>query len=414
MMMVQNSLGTGPTGRHGAPLPVLTLKELDVDPHGVFRKYRKDHAIVLHETGGYFVLRFAEVDRLGKDPRLGPSGTSVPETLGVSSGPIFDTFTYSMITADGDVHRRRRAPLSRQFANRAINDMRQSIRRTADDLIDDWYGNGEVDFFGEFAAGLPARVIADMLGLPREQIPEFTVQAYQVSKIFSFGISPDDIAKSEKAMERLRDYSERALDERRRSPRDDFLSAYLAAATEAGEISPEELVYQIVTLIVGGSDTTRVALAAQLSLLLQHREQWDAVCNDPSLVPGAVAEAMRMEPSGAAGFRVPREDIDIDGIVIPAGKLVTLSTMSAMRDEAVYDRPDVFDIRRTDQPRLHPVFGWSAHRCLGEALARAELEEGLLAITARLPQLQLDTQPKIKGHMGVRRIDAEMRIYWKP
>jgi cytochrome P450 len=85
--------------------------------------------------------------------------------------------------------------LSRQSANRAINEMGQSIRRTADDLIDGWYGNGEVDFFGEFAASLPARVIADVLGLPREQILEFTVQAYQVSKIFSFGLSPDDIGR---------------------------------------------------------------------------------------------------------------------------------------------------------------------------------------------------------------------------
>jgi cytochrome P450 len=143
---------------------LLTLKELDGDPHGVFRRYRKDHAVVLHETGGYFVLRFADVDRLSKDPRVGPSGTSFPEALGVSSGAIFDLFTYSMITADGDVHRRRRAPFSRLFAIRTINDMRQSFRRTADDLIGEWYGRGEVDFFGEFASKMPARIIAAFWG----------------------------------------------------------------------------------------------------------------------------------------------------------------------------------------------------------------------------------------------------------
>jgi cytochrome P450 len=413
-MTAENFAKTESESSHGAALPVLTLKELDADPHAVFRKYRKDHAVVLHETGGYFVLRFAEVDRLGNDPLVAPSGTSYPEALGISSGATFDLFNYSMITADGDVHRRRRAPLSRQFAARTINQMRQGIRRTADDLINGWYADGEVDFFGEFASSLPARVIAHMLGLRREEIPEFTVQVYEVTKIFSFGLSPDDIQKIDKAMQQLRAYSKRALDERRRSPRGDFLSTYLAAATEAGENSPEELVAQIMTLIIGGTDTTRVAFAAQLSLLLQHREQWNAVCVDPSLAPGAVAEAMRMEPSGAATFRVPREDIDIDGTVIPAGQLVTLSTMSAMRDETVYDRPDVFDIRRTNQPRVHPIFGWGAHRCLGEALARAELEEGLLAIAARIPQLQLDAPPEIRGHMGVRRIEAAMRVFWKP
>jgi cytochrome P450 family 103 len=413
-MAVQNFAKTGAGSLHGAVLPVLTLKQLDEDPHGVFRQYRKDHAVVLHETGGYFVLRFADVDRLGKDPRVGPSGTSFPEALGISSGTTFDLFEYSMLTADGDVHRRRRAPLSRQFATRTINEMRQSIRGTADDLINGWYGDGEVDFFGEFAANLPARIIADLLGLPREDIPEFTLQVYEVTKIFSFGLNPDEIGKIEKAAQQLRVYSEKALDERRRSPREDFLSAFLAAATEAGEMSPQEILYQILPLIIGGTDTTRVALAAQLSLLLQHREQWEAVCDDPSLVPAAVSEAMRLEPSGAAAVRVPREDIDVDGTVIPAGQLVTLSTMSAMRDETVYDRPDVFDIRRTSQPRLHPIFGFGAHRCLGEALARAELEEGLSAIAARIPQLRLDTPPKINGHMGVRRIDGAMRVFWKP
>ena len=102
-----------------------------------------------------------------RDPRVGPSGTSFPEALGISSGAIFDLFTYSMITADGDVHRRRRAPFSRLFAARTINDMRLSIRRTADDLIGEWYERGEVDYFGEFAAPMPARIISDLLGLPR-------------------------------------------------------------------------------------------------------------------------------------------------------------------------------------------------------------------------------------------------------
>ena len=94
-MTVQNSTEAGSAPLHDAAPPVLNLKQLEADPHGVFRKYRKDHAVVLHETGGYFVLRFADVDRLAKDPRVGPSGTSFPEALGVSSGAIFDLFTYN-------------------------------------------------------------------------------------------------------------------------------------------------------------------------------------------------------------------------------------------------------------------------------------------------------------------------------
>ena len=213
----------------------------------------------------------------------------------------------------------------------------------------------------------------------------------------------------ETAVRQLRDYVDKAIQERRRNPREDFLSAFLAAAKEAGELSPEEMIYQIVPLIIGGADTTRVALAMQLALLLQHREQWVEVCGDSTLIPGAVTEAMRFEPSGAGTVRLAREDIDVDGSVIPAGQLIVLSMMSAMRDETAYRDPDKFDIHRTDHPRLHPIFGFGAHRCIGEALARAELEESLSAIAARIPQLHLDVAPKIKGHYGVRRIDAEMR-----
>jgi hypothetical protein len=97
--------------------------------------------------------------------------------------------------------------------------------------------------------------------------------------------------------------------------------------------------------------------------------------------------------------------------MIPAGAFITLSTMSAMRDERAYDRPDIFDIRRTDQPRLHPIFGSGQHRCIGEALARVELEEGLSVLTQRLPKLRLEMPPKIRGASSVRRVDA-MMVSW--
>ncbi len=398
----------------GAALPVLTLKQLDPDPHAVFRQYRKDHAVVLHETGGYFILRYADVDRLGKDPRVGPNGPSFIKALGISNGPIFDLFERSMIAADGDLHRRLRAPVFRQLAPRTITELRLNIRRAANELVSGWYEYGEVDFLAGFAAKLPARVMADLLGLPREDIPEFARLTYEVTKIFSFGLSVDEIGEIEKASQKLDDYIAKALELRRCRPRTDFMSVFLLETSEAGELSPKEVLYQILALIIGGTDTIRVALVMLFALLLQHREQWEAVCDDPSLIPGAVSEALRFEPSGASIGRVTREDIEIDGTVIAAGQLVTLSTMSAMRDGAAYDCPDVFDIHRTYQRRLHPIFGFGAHRCIGEALARAELEESLSLITARIPQLELDTPPKIKGHMGVRRVDGAMQIVWKP
>jgi cytochrome P450 len=107
------------------------------------------------------------------------------------------------------------------------------------------------------------------------------------------------------------------------------------------------------------------------------------VCRDPSLIPGAVSEAMRFEPSVASFVRVTTEDIEVGDAVLPARQFIILSTMSGARDEEAYERPDVFDIRRTDQAPLFPAFGAGAHRCIGEALARVELEESLAALAAR-------------------------------
>jgi len=173
-------------------------------------------------------------------------------------------------------------------------------------LIESWYADGQVEFVGQFAAQLPARVIGDLLGLPRADIPSFTKLVYLVTRFISASILPDEIPESEAACQQLRDYVEKTLEDRRRAPRDDFLSDFLGKADAAGELSPLEIIFQIVQLIVGGTDTTRVAIVVQLALLLQHREQWDAVCRDPSLIPGAVAEAMRFNsPARSTDFSHP-------------------------------------------------------------------------------------------------------------
>jgi cytochrome P450 family 103 len=394
-------------------LPVLDVADLDADPHGMFRRYRAAYPFVRHETGAYLVLRHADIERLVIDSRTSASETVHPQLFGVTEGALFDFFDQGMLTANGAVHRRRRSPFSRSFAARTIADLRPHIRRSAEELIEIWYGDGQVEFVGQFAAQLPARVIGDLLGLPRADIPSFTELVYSVTRFITSSVVPDEIPESEAACRQLRDYVEKTLEDRRRAPRDDFLSDFLAKAEAAGELSPIEIIFQIMQLIVGGTDTTRVAIVMQLALLLQHREQWDAVCRDSSLVPRAVAEAMRFEPSVASYVRVTTEDIEVGSAVLPARKFIMLSTMSAARDEGAYERPDVFDIRRDDQPRLLPAFGAGAHRCIGEALARAELEESLAALAARIPQLQLDEAPAIKGHSGIRRVDT-MRISWRP
>ena len=248
--------------------------------------------------------------------------------------------------------------------------------------------------------------------MPEADIPRFTTWVYKTTRALSFSFTPEELPEITDAGGKLSEYVNGLLKDRRAMPGDDFLSRYATAADEAGELSPEEILSQVITLIAGGTDTTRGAMAMQVSLLLQHREQWDAVCRDASLIPGAVSEAMRYEPSVGGFGRLALEDLKIDGYNVPAKRFITLSTISAMRDPELYAEPDRFNIRRTDHPRWHMVFGGGAHRCLGEALARAELEEGLAALAARIPHLQLAGEPsRLLEHSGVRPITA-MRVAW--
>jgi len=387
--------------------PLLSIAELDADPHGVFRHHRALMPFILHESGSYFVLRAKDVETLMRDdPRTRQSEVEYPVMLGITEGTLFDFFTEGMLTSNGVVHQRRRAPFTRTFAARLVSQLRPRIRAAAEELVDSWYSGGEIDLVADYSALIPARTIADVLGLRRDDIPHFTRLVYQLSRVLSFLFTPDEIPALQAAAWELLDYVEAVLADRRKAPRKDFLSAFLAEAELAGELSPLEIVVQIIQLIVGGTDTTRVAGAIQVALLLQHRDQWDAICRDPRLIPGAVAEALRYEPSVATVGRISLGDIPLEGGVLPAGKFLMLSTMSAMRDESVHVDPDRFNIRRSDRRRTHLVFGSGVHRCLGEALAVAELEEGLAVLAARLPQLRFSSgPPQLRGHSGIRRLE---------
>ncbi|MGI4952772.1 MAG: cytochrome P450 [Janthinobacterium lividum] len=395
-----------------SPVPLLSLHDLEADPHGVFRRYRPVTPAITREGGGLIVLRAHDVERLMRDPRVRQAETDMLDQRGVTDGALRELFEYGMLSSNGEAHRRRRSPFTRTFASAMITALRPTIRRSAEALIARWPDEPGLDFVAHFAAPLPAKIISVILGLPPEDIPYFTRLVYSVSHILSFTYAPEDLPRMQTDARELSDYVKALLARRRAAPQDDLLSAFLADADARGELSALEMVIQIVSLIIGGTDTTRVGLTSIVSLLLQHRAQWDALCADPGLVRKAAAEGLRLEPSAGSVPRVAAESFDLDGVPVRSGQFVTLSTMSAMRDETVYRRPDAFDIHRPDARQVHLIFGGGAHRCIGESLAWAELEEGLNALAAACPGLRLAGAPaSVWGHMGIRRVGA-MQVAW--
>ena len=400
----------------GAEPPALSIAQLDGDPHGVFRHYRPLTPLLKRDRVGYIAIRATDIEPLAFDPRTRQIETEQLAVRGIHSGPLVELWSNSMLFSNGGEHRRRRAPMSRAFAFKLIEEMRPRIRAAARNILEQHLQAGELagelDFLGGFASLIPAHIIANILGIPPADVPHFTELVYSVSRSLSISYSNAEIQGMQDSARQLMEYVNGLLGTRGAALDNEFLASYLKTVTEADNVSAAEILSQVVTIIIAGSDTTRGAIAVQVALLLQHREQWDAVCADPALIPGAVSESLRYEPVVGSIPRFTLEDIEIDGFLVPRNSILSLSTLSAMRDPAQYAEPDRFNIRRTDHPRRHLIFGLGVHRCLGEILARAELEESLAALTSLLPQLELaGAPPSLQGHGGIRRIDG-MRVQW--
>lgn len=379
---------------------MLSIADLNANPHAAFERWRLVNPCVDYEGGGKFILRHEDVLRLSSDPRIVATGTALPESRGVTAGVLHDIFGVGMLTSNGARHQGRRAIISRALASVLASDMRNHVRAATEELIDAVQENGSAEFVSQFASPIPILALAGLLGVEVSERAHFVSRVEELGRFFAPASTNADIDLSSAAAEYLRDYLELKLRETKGGMSDFLYAAKIAG--EAERLAPIEIIFQVIQVILGGTESVRASLAAQISLLLQHRSQWNSLCTDPSLVSAAVSEAMRYEPGIAGLVRATAEPIEIEGTSLPANCLVILSTMSALRDERVFKRPNMFDIHRDDLPRLHLAFGGGAHRCVAEHLARVELEEALAVFAARLPELRLEDIPVFGGHIFIR------------
>lgn len=331
--------------------------------------------------------------------------TELQMMQGVFNGPIYDFIAQVMLFANGEVHQRRRQPIARTFAFKLMEAMRGKAAATAEELITERLGKGPFDYVQEFAAQIPARIIADVLGIPRSDLPVFLNWIRDTSESIGF-MDLERRPQIEQSLTEFNAYVDTLLADRRANPRGDFLSDYVAATAASGDLTEGEIRAQVVGLILAGSDTTRNSMCMTLFQLLQHQDQWRALVADPDgLKKKAVEEGLRFEPVVSGIPRVAINDMEIEGYHIPAGAIVAVSILSVLRDPDVYANAEQFDIHRTDQQRWHLAFGAGAHRCAGEALARVELEETLAAIARLAPNAKIIGDPPRLNPGAIRTVD---------
>jgi cytochrome P450 family 103 len=385
--------------------------EFRPDPHKGFAKYRPLAGLIDFGYGFPYVTRHSDAQQLLNDPRTRQAEVEGLEFRGITSGHLYDFYANSMLLSSPPRHQLRRAPVARAFAYKLVEAWRPRVRKIIGDLLDGIAPGSEFDFLNEIASPLPSVLIAEILGAPTADAPKFATMVYTMTR--GIGAFRDgDFPAIEAAAGELNAYVEALLEERRAEPREDFLTDYLERVSELGELTPKEILMQVVSLVIAGSETTRFALTSMVGLLLSDRVQWENLCTDLGLVPGAVKESLRYEPPVGSIGRIVVEPLSVDGIALKKGAVLSVSLLSAQRDETVFEDAARFDITRRDHPRWGLSFGYGAHRCLGEALARAELEEALTVLAEKKPNMRLaGPPPQYKGHSGIRGI-TPMVVAW--
>lgn len=385
-------------------LPKVEKRPAGMSDHDYVAIYRDQGPVAVDRYGFYWIFSHANMLAVTDPALTRQAETEKLQVLGISDGPIWEYFANSLLFSNGAAHERRRRPLARAFAYRVMDGLRPRIRAIAEGLIRPHLG-AETDVLNDIAGRLPARIVAEVLGAPEADIPYFSSLVYPAMRALSLSHS-EDIETAAKSLSALDDYIVRLLKDRRAAPQDDFLSAYVTQVDEAG-LTAEEARVQISSVILAGSDTTRMALCSTLAQLWRHPDQWAAFVADPEgLKADVAAEGLRFDPVIGSLPRIAVADFGLEGVSIPKGAVLVPIMPAILRDPDVYAEPDVFDIHRRDHPRYHPVFGAGAHRCLGEALARAELEEALAAFASLAPDAKLLVAPTLKGVAGARSIDG--------
>ena len=352
------------------------------EAHAIIRQAHLQAPIALGPYGPE-VLGYDLVRTVLRDSRFAmPRGISLV-VQGITSGPVWDKVCQTIMSVDAAQHHRLRRLVSRAFTPRAAQRMRTACVDVINELIDRHSAAGRCDMVHDIARQYPVAIICALVGAPREDWELFSRWADDLSKAFGANVAAEEPAIL-RAWEQLDTYLKELIARRRHTLSDDLISELIRAEEDGDRLTHDELVNLVAILLNAGTDTTRNQLAAAVQVLSDHPDQWALLAAQPELAPKAVEELMRHSPIVFAALRVATADVELDGVLIPAGAYVIANTAAANRDPAVYDDPDRLDItRRGAAPML--TFGGGVHYCLGAHLARLELAEALKVITRRMP-----------------------------
>ncbi len=326
--------------------------------------------------------------KLLADPRMSAdrSREDFPVVLPRFEAPIFKPL--AIIGFDPPVHDVHRRMLAPHFSLKRVRDLRGEVEALTTRLADAMLEKGPpADLLADYALPIPSMVICELLGVPYDDHAFFEQKTIDL-------LQARTAAGAEAAGQALWDYLDDLVTAQERTPGGPGVIGGLVALLDDRDLTRDDLLRIALALLLGGHDTTSQMIALGVVTLLEHPGQLAALRADPAALPAAVDELLRMvSVTDVSGVRVALEDVEVDGHLIRAGEGILVSSSMANRDPAVYADPYTFDIYRTRGTqaaagRQHLTFGFGIHQCLGQNLARMELEVAFSVLFDRIPGLR--------------------------
>jgi cytochrome P450 len=379
------------------------------DPIATLNRLRAADPVHWSRHGFWYLTRYEDCAAVLKDPVRfsssaagwgGANPLAQARTAGGQSRTeqgLSRTLAQSFNQMDAPDHSRIRSLVVQAFSKRNIEERRPRIQAVIDQLLDAAAAKGEFDLVTDFAFHVPIIVASEIIGIPASDREQFREAFERTAALMAPKRSEESWAAALEAGRWVGRYMRSLIAERRAAPRDDLISALIAAEDHSGTLSEPELSSAISTIYTAAGTTTERFISSGLFLLLSHRDQWRRLVADRSLIAPALEEILRFHhpTQSTSTNRRCTVDVEMGGKTLRAGDTVRVGLGAANRDPAVFPDPDLFDItRKPAVPALS--FGAGPHFCIGSALARFETRLAIETIADRWPDLRLVTEAPVK------------------
>ncbi len=386
----------------------LDLPELDIqsqefadDPYAFYGPAREQHWLA-KAPAGYAVLGFEEMkELLAMDDVLSTPNQMITQLMGAEGTSWGEWNNNFLLAESGDDHKRIRGLVAPAFTPRSANLQRPAAREEIIKLLDEWAPKGRFDF-QEFASWFPITVMCRLIGAPTGPVAQIK-HSLEVQGA-GFSLDPSILPALNEAIDFMWDYTHDLLEQRRAKEPPveedrDLLDDLLDAADQEGGLSERELHYLIMLLFGGGYDTSKNLLTMIMYFMLDRPEIWERLANDADYAKKVIEETLRFT-NVVTTFRVAKQDVNYKDVLIPAGTPLIFPIPLAGRDPSIFAEADSFDPDRKAEQR-HIAFGRGIHLCLGQFLARMQIEEALPLIARRLKNPRLDGDIEWRPFPGV-------------